>query len=256
MGAMIPEKLLHYILYFGIMAFAGWIIEVVYRSCKEKRLVNAGFLSGPVVPIYGFGAVIITAVNTEARSLPPVPAWLITLLSPTALEYAGSWFTERIFGVTLWDYRGERFNVRGRICLRFSVYWACCAALLVLVIQPAVFTRIKALGPYLSHFAAGAFFAYIVADAAHSVRALFNFKAFQADVAALLAKGRQFRPAFGFSEGARGKKPKLPAEIRRVIKPLAAFPSLRKGFRSDLPAFPDWIRNRLEKRLWNDKKKR
>jgi uncharacterized membrane protein len=60
---MIPEKALYYFLYFGVMAFTGWIIEVIYRSVHEKRFVNAGFLSGPFVPIYGFGAVIITALS-------------------------------------------------------------------------------------------------------------------------------------------------------------------------------------------------
>jgi uncharacterized membrane protein len=42
------------------MCFVGWIIETVYRSYNEKKIVNAGFLSGPFLPIYGFGAIIIT----------------------------------------------------------------------------------------------------------------------------------------------------------------------------------------------------
>jgi uncharacterized membrane protein len=232
------------------MAFAGWIIEVIYRSLKEKRYVNAGFLSGPFVPIYGFGAVIITAISLEAKTLPPVPAWIITLLSPTILEYFGGWFMEKLFGLKLWDYHGERFNLHGRICLKFSVYWAFFAALLVLVIQPRVFTRIMVLGPYLSHFVAGGLFAYFIVDIDHSIKSLYNFKTFQKDIAALIEKGKQFRPAFDFGSDTGGKKLKLPVEIRRILKPLNAFPSLRRNFKGKLPAFPDLIRNHLEKRFW------
>jgi uncharacterized membrane protein len=243
---MLPTKLLYYFLYFGIMSFVGWIIESIYRSQKEKRFVNAGFLSGPFLPIYGFGAVLITAVSVEARSLPPVLGWTITLLSPTVVEYVGGWLMERIFAQKLWDYRSERFNFQGRICLRFSVYWAFFAALLVLVIQPRVYTRITVLGPYLSHFVAGGLFAYIVLDVNSSVRSLANFKAFEKNVIALLEKGRQYRSAFDLAgEG----KTKLPVEIKRILKPLNAFPSLRKNFEPKLGVFPDVIRAHLEKRL-------
>jgi uncharacterized membrane protein len=250
MYKMIPQKLLYYFLYFGIMAFAGWIIEVIYRSSREKRFVNAGFLSGPFVPIYGFGAVIITAISVEAESLPPVPAWLITLLSPTVLEYFGGWLMEKLFGMKLWDYHGRRFNLQGRICLQFSIYWAFFAALLVLFIQPRVFTRITILGPYLSHFVAGGLFAYFIVDVNHSVRSIFNFANFQKDIAALIEKGKQFHPAFDFIGDTGGKKLKLPMEIHRLMKPLNAFPSLRKNFKGKLPAFPEGIRKHLEKRFW------
>jgi uncharacterized membrane protein len=252
MYKMIPEKLLYYSLYFFVMAFAGWIIEVVYRSLREKRFVNAGFLSGPFVPIYGFGSVIITVISVEARSLPPVIAWSITLLSPTILEYFGSWFMERIFGLKLWDYHDRHFNLNGRIALRFSVYWAFLAALLLLFVQPLVFTRITVLGPYLSHFVAGGFFAYLILDINNSVRSIYNFKTFQNDIALLIEKGKQFHSVFDFS-GDSGRKKLNPVEIRRILKPLNAFPNLRSNFKGKLPAFPDWIRTHLEKRFWKQR---
>jgi uncharacterized membrane protein len=80
---MLPDKILTYFLYFSIMAFAGWIIETIYRSCSEKKFVNAGFLSGPFLPIYGFGAVIITSINVEVQKFPIILSWVVTLLSPT-----------------------------------------------------------------------------------------------------------------------------------------------------------------------------
>ncbi|MDR1947925.1 MAG: putative ABC transporter permease, partial [Spirochaetaceae bacterium] len=117
---MLPEKALTYFLYFSIMAFVGWIIETIYRSYDEKKFVNAGFLSGPFLPIYGFGAVIMTSINIEAQKLPEILSWIITLLSPTFLEYFGSWGMEKILKLKLWDYKNEPLNINGRICLKFS----------------------------------------------------------------------------------------------------------------------------------------
>ena len=46
-------------LLFYVYAFAGWIIETVYRSLDRKRVVNPGFLNGPYLPLYGSGAIIL-----------------------------------------------------------------------------------------------------------------------------------------------------------------------------------------------------
>ena len=44
-----------YILYFFLYAALGWAAEVCYAAWKEHRLVNRGFLNGPLCPVYGFG---------------------------------------------------------------------------------------------------------------------------------------------------------------------------------------------------------
>ncbi|MDR1785149.1 MAG: putative ABC transporter permease [Spirochaetaceae bacterium] len=245
----LPEKLLYYFLYFCLMSFLGWIIETIYRSSKEKRLVNAGFLYGPFLPIYGFGAVVITFINAELQTLPPAAAWTITLLSPTVIEYVGACIMEKIFGLKLWNYDNRFLNLQGRICLKFSLCWAFCAALLVLVIQPRVWTRIDIGGPYLSYFWAGAFFAYLVIDIFHSARSLFNFRAFRNDLAALIEKGRAYQPVFETLFDKR-MKIKLPPDIRRIMRPLSAFSGIRAGFKDSLPAFPEKIKQELENRFW------
>lgn len=246
---MLPEKLLTYFLFFSVMAFAGWIIETVYRSYNEKKFVNAGFLSGPFLPIYGFGAVIITGIHIEARQFPEVISWIITLLSPTILEYFGSWIMEKIFKLKLWDYSKERFNLNGRICLKFSVIWAFLATVHILAIQPVVFKRIMILGPYYSHFIAGGLAAYFLHDINYSVRSIINFKDFQNNIAKLIEKGKNFTPAFDFVLEGKGINKKLPHEIHRLLKPLSAFPHLRKNFTEKSFVFPQWINELLEKRF-------
>ena len=52
-------NLFHFIILFAVYSFMGWLIEVAYRSVTQRKLINAGFLHGPFIPIYGIGATFI-----------------------------------------------------------------------------------------------------------------------------------------------------------------------------------------------------
>ena len=179
------------------------------------------------------------------------------VLSPTVLEYVGSWVLERFFGLRLWDYRDQAFNLRGRICLRFSLYWVALALVAKLVLEPLVLARIDSLRPYLSHFTAGMLMAYFILDLNHSIRSVFNFKAFLKDLTALAEKGGTFLPSFQGLETLENALDidldktvrRLPSEIKCLFKPLASFPLLRRDFLPTLSVFPDWIRDHLERRF-------
>ena len=45
--------------YFIIYSILGWVLESIFRSICEKKLINTGFLKGPFCPIYGVGALIM-----------------------------------------------------------------------------------------------------------------------------------------------------------------------------------------------------
>ena len=45
--------------YFLVYAFIGWCLESVYKSVLQKKIINSGFLHGPICPIYGYGAMIM-----------------------------------------------------------------------------------------------------------------------------------------------------------------------------------------------------
>ena len=240
----IPSGILSYLLYFYSMSFAGWLLETAYRSVVERRFVNAGFLTGPFVPIYGFGSLAITLIGRATMDFSPLMAWAAMALSPTILEYATSWLLERFFGIALWDYKNEKLNIHGRVCLRFSVYWAVLSPVLVFGINPFIFAWLASPGPYMNHFFAGALLAYFSIDTWRSARSVFDYKAAVADIRALVAQGRSFLPSFD-----TGVTKRLPAELRRLLRPIGVFPALSREFRPHLHAFPDWIRERIERRM-------
>lgn len=133
----------HIINWFYIYSFLGWLWESSYVSFKEKKLVNRGFVTGPVCTIYGFGAVIVYLI------LKPISGNIILLylggvIVPTILEYATAVLMETLFHTSWWDYSKNKYNFQGRICLGASLGWGVFSVILFYVFQPFV-DRIVAL---------------------------------------------------------------------------------------------------------------
>lgn len=123
--------------FFYIYSFFGWIFESAYVSVLKRRFVNRGFLRLPLLPLYGFGAVIILWVSLPFRgSLPLV--FLSGAAAATALEYVTGYVMERLFRVKYWDYSNKRFQLDGYICLSSSVAWGFLTILLTEVIHQPV----------------------------------------------------------------------------------------------------------------------
>lgn len=57
-GLIIDGNFWQILLWFFIYCFLGWIWESIYRTIRLRRIINSGFLVGPYIPIYGFGAML------------------------------------------------------------------------------------------------------------------------------------------------------------------------------------------------------
>ncbi|MBQ7802380.1 hypothetical protein IJ380_00740 [Candidatus Saccharibacteria bacterium] len=145
----ILETLAPWILYFFVYALAGYFIEVTLCSFAEKKVVNRGFLFGPLIPIYGFGVIFILLVTAPFKD-----DLGLTFLAATALcsilEYVTSWAMEKIFGIKWWDYtKSDRFNLNGRICLRNCLAFGIAGVMIVKYVHPLV---VRALAPLPEKF--------------------------------------------------------------------------------------------------------
>ena len=56
-----------WILFFFFYCFLGWLWESGYVSVKKREWINRGFLRGPLLPIYGFGAISILWLTLPVR---------------------------------------------------------------------------------------------------------------------------------------------------------------------------------------------
>lgn len=126
----------HYFLWFLFYSFVGWMYESILVSCQQHRLVNRGFLNGPLCPIYGTGAILAVAILGNVHN--PIIIFLISMVGATILEYTTSWVMEQLFHARWWDYSNFRFNLQGRVCLLGALIFGLGGVGVVLGSQPYV----------------------------------------------------------------------------------------------------------------------
>ncbi len=129
--------------YFVIYSFVGWVVEVIYQALKKGKIINRGFLNGPVCPIYGFGmvAVLLFFDYIDIGSLQEASGvflFAIGVLFSTAIELFGGWTLDKLFHTKWWDYSKEKYNLHGYICLKFSIIWGIGVVFIMHVIHPLV----------------------------------------------------------------------------------------------------------------------
>ena len=127
----------HLLLYFFFYSFVGWIWESSYVSILTKRLTNRGFLTGPMLPIYGSGAVVMLCATYPVQSS-DIGIFLLGLIVATILEYVTGVVMETLFQVRYWDYSDKKFNIQGHICLSSSLAWGVFTLLLIRVVHPRI----------------------------------------------------------------------------------------------------------------------
>ena len=112
------------------------MLEVSYRSVCDKRFVNPGLLRGPYLPLYGTGALILLVAVSLLQGSHVLTKALAYFLLTTGLELGSGFIARYFFHADLWDYSDQRFNFRGHICPKFSLYWISLAFAFEYLISP------------------------------------------------------------------------------------------------------------------------
>lgn len=131
---MYTYNFIQWLLFFYIYCFLGWIIESTIVSFSEKKLVNRGYINGPFLPIYGFGAIVVLFVTLPIKHNIFL-IYIFGMVSATLLEYFTGWLMETTLKMKYWDYTTDKFNLNGRICLRCSLFWGFLSLILTLLIH-------------------------------------------------------------------------------------------------------------------------
>ena len=149
---MLKETILRYALYFFFYSAVGWLVESCYCSVRPRKWVNRGFLTGPLCPIYGTGALVFLVLVLpikEKISLPVTIAGRDLTLTPLVVFFAGLVFAdiveftvsllmEKMFHARWWDYSENFLNIQGRICFKHSIYWGLASIGFLYIIHPFV----------------------------------------------------------------------------------------------------------------------
>lgn len=111
-------------LVFIIGSFAGVVVETLWCLLRHGYYESRnGLLWGPFSPLYGLGAVALTLALFRWRNRGAWLSFLGGVVIGTVVEYVCSWWQEWAFGSTSWDYSHMPFNINGRVCLLYSLFW-------------------------------------------------------------------------------------------------------------------------------------
>lgn len=172
---MTHYTLSQWILFFFFYCFCGWLWESCYVSVRQRQWVNRGFLHGPLLPIYGSGALIILLATISVQQNLFL-IFLLGMIAATILEYFTGAAMERLFQVRYWDYSSQPFNLNGHICLFCSLGWGVFSVLLVHFVHPPVARLIVRIPTLVSECMALGLTIYTTADAVQSFNAAMNLR--------------------------------------------------------------------------------
>lgn len=122
----------------------GWIIELFFRRfVSQKKWVNPGFLTGPFLPLYGFGVVGFYFMCSlpwgswiSTKWLAIVTEICVIGILMTLLEYVAGIIFIKGMKIKLWDYSKRWGNIQGIICPLFSAIWLVAGVAYLFLIHP------------------------------------------------------------------------------------------------------------------------
>lgn len=159
------------ILYFIFYSFLGWLMETCYCSILQHRLVDRGFLYGPVCPIYGAGVLLMILFFTPLKSN-LLLFYLTAVVVMTSWEYFVAWILETTTHVRYWDYSNHRFNIKGRVCLSIALTWGVLSYAVIFWIHPPVERLYDTIPLWLVNTLCISLLVILLVDAALTIRHL------------------------------------------------------------------------------------
>lgn len=171
-----------FLFFFG--AVLGWVLELLFRrfispNNPDRLWLNPGFLTGPYLPLYGFGVVVLYALSYLEKFMVRFDhggvfhyliMFVIMALSMTLVEYIAGIIFVKGMHIKLWDYSNEKGNIQGVICPRFTVIWGVLSLLYYFFLYPPITRMILW---FLNHqffsFTVGLVFGVFIIDFATSI---------------------------------------------------------------------------------------
>ncbi len=180
------NKIPIYILLFFFYSAAGWFVESLYRSIGEKRIINSGFLTGPMCPIYGTGALVMTVFLYNPFKDNMLAVFLLGMVLCDLVEYVTSVLIEILFHARWWDYTYEYLNIKGRICFKHTLYWGIASVAFVKLLHPKIDSIVQNFNIRTVRVLLIIIFAVFFLDVANSVRKALDIRKLQDKLSKIL----------------------------------------------------------------------
>ena len=164
-----------YIIIFLVASVLGLILETVYMyalyGVVESRV---GLVWGPFSPLYGFGAVLLTAVLWPLRNQ---PTWMIFVISAGIggiLEQIAGWGMETVMHAWSWSYLHFPDHITQWVAWRFLIMWGVLGLAWCKLIMPEMLFRIGEPTTRRQAVVAGLLTAFIALDVCITVMCFYR----------------------------------------------------------------------------------
>lgn len=142
---------------------------------KPESLSNCSFLNESVCSIYSFGLVLIIATLTPLKdSL--IPLFLGSIVITSSLEFLTGWALEKIFRIRWWNYSKNKFNLKGYICLGFSLIWGLSATAVMKILHPIIEATVELIPTTVGWVLIAVFSVIIICDLVETIAAIRNMQ--------------------------------------------------------------------------------
>lgn len=225
--------IIQWMLFFYIYCFLGWCVESSIVSYSQKRWVNRGYLTLPMLPIYGLGAIVVLFVSLPVRNF-VILVYFFGMIAATILEYITGWAMESILKVKYWDYTGKFGNIKGRICLTSSLFWGVLSIFMTYVIHSPIEKFVLSLPVFILNFSVTVISVMFLVDFIISTKKALDFKNMLEYMAKtrekievlyieLEEKGKAFKESIGdrIEESIENQKAKNDVRTEEIMKKIA-----------------------------------
>ena len=176
-----------FFIYFLIYSFIGFLLETIYVYLMDGELKERGFLFGPIIPLYGFGAMaIISFLSSYHNQI--FELFIYGFLLTSILEYITSYVMEKMFDMRWWDYSERKFNIHGRVCLRNSFMFGFLSVILIQWVHPLISNLVTSINPQSLSILARLTFLITMTDWTLSMTEALNFKKYIVEIDELRAR--------------------------------------------------------------------
>lgn len=124
--------------YLMIFSIIGLIVETLFCYFTTGVIESRkGLIFGPFCPIYGLGATLIIFVLNSLKNN-KIKLFVYGGILGSGIEYLISFGLEAFYGTRFWDYSFLKFNLNGRICVTYTLFWGILAFILIKFVKPFI----------------------------------------------------------------------------------------------------------------------
>lgn len=139
--------LIRILAWFIVYSIVGYIIETLFGLLTKGVIESRqSFLYGPFCSIYGVGAVVMV-LGLQKFNKNNYTLFAGGFVIGSVVEYVISFIGEWFFHIKWWDYSTMPFNINGRICVCFSLFWGLLAIYLMTYVHPRIEKLLDKINP-------------------------------------------------------------------------------------------------------------